>query len=55
MNYKDLLNYIDIIFVNFPLNSHLRLLRVLYFHVDIKFLLKTTINALKIALFNEKY
>ena len=40
-------------FANFPLNSHLWLLRALYVNVDIKFQLKTTIKTLKIALSNE--
>ena len=50
-----LLNQIDIFFANFPQNLHIWVFRALYAYVDIKFLLKTTINSLKIAFSNQKY
>ena len=42
-------------FANFPQNLHIWVFRALYAYVDIKFLLKTTINSLKIAFSNQKY
>ena len=50
-----LLNQIYIVFANFPQNLHIWVFRALYAYVDINFLLKTTIDCLKIAFSNQKY